>query len=137
MKLGRKHNVLKLLMQKVKLFEMNLSVLEDSVKEMNEKKPEASLKMTRTLMLLEKSKAEIRELTQWKEKIDKELRDLELWKTLVVSRVESLARENIALALDTEKIEREQANLESKGLGVLFLSLFFVVVATIRLLFHG
>lgn len=43
-----KHNVLLLLMHKVKLFEMNLSVLEDSVKEMKEKQPEVSLEMKRT-----------------------------------------------------------------------------------------
>ncbi|CAA7037393.1 unnamed protein product [Microthlaspi erraticum] len=128
-----KHNVLKLLMQKVKLIEMNLSVLEDSVKGMKEKQPEVSLEMKRTLMLVEKSKAEIREITNWKGKMEKELRDLELWKTLVVSRVESLARGNNALRLDVEKIEREQANLESKEVGVLLISLFFVVLATIRL----
>ncbi|CAH2078120.1 unnamed protein product [Thlaspi arvense] len=111
-----KHNVLKLLMQKVKLIEMNLSVLEDSVKGMNEKQPEFGLEMKKTLVL------------------EKELRDLELWKTLVVSRVESLARGNNALRSDVEKIEREQANLEGKEVGVLLISLFFVVLATIRLL---
>ncbi|VVB11888.1 unnamed protein product [Arabis nemorensis] len=128
-----KHNVWKVLMQKVKSIEMNLSVLEDSVKEMNEKQPEVSLEMNRTLMLVEKSKAEIKEITEWKGKMEKELRDLELWKTLVVSRVESLARGNNALRLDVEKIEREQANLESIEVGVLLISLFFVVLATIRL----
>ncbi|CAG7887465.1 unnamed protein product [Brassica rapa] len=129
-----KHNVLKLLMQKVKLIEMNLSVVEDSVKGMNEKEAEVSLEMKRTLMLVERSKAEIKEITEWKEKMEKELRDLELWKTLVVSRVESLARGNNALRLDVEKIEREQANLESKELGVLLISLFLMFLATIRLL---
>ncbi|KAG2240360.1 hypothetical protein Bca52824_090850 [Brassica carinata] len=129
-----KHNVLKLLMQKVKLIEMNLSVLEGSVKEMNDKETEVSLEMKRTLTLVEKSKAEIKEITEWKEKMEKELRDLELWKTLVVSRVESLARGNNALRLDVEKIEKEQANLESKELGVLLISLFLVFLATIRLL---
>lgn len=64
-----KHNVLKVLMQKVKSIEMNLSVLEDSVKEMNEKQPEVSLEMNRTMMLVEKSKAEIREITEWKRKM--------------------------------------------------------------------
>ncbi|KFK28947.1 hypothetical protein AALP_AA7G069400 [Arabis alpina] len=128
-----KHNVWKVLMQKVKSIEMNLSVLEDSVKEMNKKQPEVSLEMNRTLMLVEKSKVEIREITEWKGEMEKELRDLELWKILVVSRVESLARGNNALRLDVEKIERKQANLESKEVGVLLISLFFVVLATIRL----
>ncbi|CAL9226641.1 unnamed protein product [Arabidopsis halleri] len=128
-----KHNVLKVMMQKVKLIEMNLSLLEDSVKEMNEKQPEVSLEMKKTLILVEKSKADIREITEWKGKMEKELRDLELWKTLVASRVESLARGNTALRLDVEKIVKEQANLESKELGVLLISLFFVVLATIRL----
>ncbi|KAF3594586.1 hypothetical protein DY000_02027204 [Brassica cretica] len=56
---------------KVKLFEMNLSVFEDSVKEMNEKQPEVSLEMKKTLMLVERSKAEIRKLTQRKEKMSR------------------------------------------------------------------
>ncbi|KAJ4871941.1 Uncharacterized protein Rs2_46412 [Raphanus sativus] len=61
---------------------MNLSVLEDSVKEMKEKQPEVSLEMKRTpAYACGESK---------------------------VSRVESLARGNIALRLDVEKIEREQ-----------------------------
>ncbi|XP_010433836.1 PREDICTED: uncharacterized protein SLP1-like [Camelina sativa] len=128
-----KHNVLKVMMQKVKLIEMNLSVLEDSVKQMNDKQPEFSLEMKRTLMLVEKSKADIREITEWKMKMEKELRDLELWKSFVASRVESLARGNTALRLDVEKIVKEQANLESKELGFLLISLFFVVLATIRL----
>jgi hypothetical protein len=128
-----KHNVLKVMMQKVKLIEMNLSLLEDSVKKMNDKQPEVSLEMKKTLVLVEKSKADIREITEWKGKMEKELRDLELWKTLVASRVESLARGNSALRLDVEKIVKEQANLESKELGVLLISLFFVVLATIRL----
>ncbi|KAL1222574.1 SUN domain-containing protein 5 [Cardamine amara subsp. amara] len=128
-----KHNVLKVMMQKVKLIEMNLSVLEDSLKEMKEKQPEVSLEMKRTLMLVEKSKADIREITEWKGKLVKELRDLELWKTLVASRVESLARGNNALRLDVEKIVKEHANLEMKEVGVLLISLFFVVLATIRL----
>ncbi|EOA15709.1 hypothetical protein CARUB_v10006527mg [Capsella rubella] len=92
-----KHNVLKVMMQKVKLIEMNLSALVDSVKDMNEKQPEVSLEMKRTLMLVEKSKADIREIREWKGKMEKELRDLELWKTFVASRVESLARGNTAL----------------------------------------
>ncbi|KAG7546393.1 SUN domain [Arabidopsis suecica] len=128
-----KHNVLKVMMQKVKLIEMNLSLLEDSVKEMKEKQPEVSLEMKKTLVLVEKSKADIREITEWKGKMEKELRDLELWKTLVASRLESLARGNTALRLDVEKIVKEQANLESKELGVLLISLFFVILATIRL----
>ncbi|KAG2244323.1 hypothetical protein Bca52824_093823 [Brassica carinata] len=47
---------------------------------------------------------------------DKELRDLELWKTLLTTAFVFLF---LHIRLDTEKIEREQANLESKGLGVL------------------
>ncbi|WZZ75992.1 hypothetical protein YC2023_087362 [Brassica napus] len=37
--------------------------------EMNEKQPEVSLEMKKTLMLVERSKAEIRKLTQRKEKM--------------------------------------------------------------------
>lgn len=40
----------------------------------------------------------------------------------------------LGIRLDVEKIEREQANLESKELGVLLISLFLVFLATVRLL---
>ncbi|KAL0763098.1 hypothetical protein Bca101_079249 [Brassica carinata] len=111
-----------LLMQKVKLFEMNLSVFEDSVKEMNEKQPEVSLEMKKTLMLVERSKAEIRKLTQRKEKMLTSASCQHSPSTLTIWNKSSLEAMKYSLIktstrLDIEKIEREQANLESKELG--------------------
>lgn len=66
-----KYNVLKLLMQKVKLIEMNLLVVEDFVKGMSDKEIEVSLEMKRIFMFVERSKVEIKEIIEWKEKMVK------------------------------------------------------------------
>ncbi|KAG8659035.1 hypothetical protein MANES_02G008500v8 [Manihot esculenta] len=64
---------------------------------------------------------------------DKGLLALESWKATVTSRMDALVRENIMLRLDVEKVVNDQANLESKELAVLAVSLFFICFATIKL----
>lgn len=118
--------VLKILMQKVRSLELNLSVLEEYIKELNRREgnvlPELDKELSRISMLLEKSKAEIKDLLEWKEIMvlvrlsefhrrkrifvsilntllffllqEKGIMDLELWKTAVSSQVLALAREN-------------------------------------------
>jgi hypothetical protein len=63
--------VLKILMQKVRSLELNLSVLEEYVKELNRRQgdvlPELDKELVRILSLLEKSRGEIKDLLGWKE----------------------------------------------------------------------
>lgn len=63
--------VLKILMQKVRSLEVNLSVLENYIKEMNRRQrdllPGLDNELARISLLLEKSKKEIKDLLQWKE----------------------------------------------------------------------
>lgn len=63
--------VLKILMQKVRSLELNLSVLEDFIKELNKRQrevfPELDSELMRILTLLEKSKTEMKDLLEWKE----------------------------------------------------------------------
>lgn len=63
--------VLKILMQKVRSLELNLSVLEDFIKELNRRQtevlPELDSELVRILSLLEKSKTEMKDLSGWKE----------------------------------------------------------------------
>ncbi|KAJ9148085.1 hypothetical protein P3X46_030179 [Hevea brasiliensis] len=129
--------VLKILLQKVRSLELNLSVLEEFIKEMNRRQgdilPDLEKELSRVSFLLEKSKAEINDLVEWKENMDKGLSDLESWKATVSSRMDALVRENIMLRLDVEKVVNDQANLESKELAVLAMSLFFMCFATIKL----
>ena len=62
--------VLKILMQKVRSLELNLSVLEEYIKELNRREgnvlPELDKELSRISLLLEKSKAEIKDLLEWK-----------------------------------------------------------------------
>ncbi|OWM85207.1 hypothetical protein CDL15_Pgr027994 [Punica granatum] len=63
--------VLKILMQKVRSLELNLSVLEEYIKELNEREgevlPELDREISRMSVLLEKEETEIRDIMKWKE----------------------------------------------------------------------
>ncbi|CAL9030435.1 unnamed protein product [Prunus brigantina] len=130
-------SVLKILMQKVRSLELNLSVLEEYIKELNRRQgdilPEVGKELLRLSLLLDKTKTEIKDLMQWKENMEKEFTDLESWKAVVSSQVNALARENNMLRLDFENVRKDQASLESKELAVLAVSLFFLCFAILKL----
>ncbi|KAK8533779.1 hypothetical protein V6N13_028538 [Hibiscus sabdariffa] len=62
--------VLKILMQKVRSLDLNLSVLEEYIKELNRREadvlPEINSELSRISLLLEKSKTDIKDLMRWK-----------------------------------------------------------------------
>ncbi|KAG8496813.1 hypothetical protein CXB51_008049 [Gossypium anomalum] len=129
--------VLKILMQKVRSLDLNLSVLEEYIKELNRREgdalPEINSELSRISLLLEKSKTEIKDLMHWKEAMEREFADLESWKAVVSSSISTLVRENSMLRLDVEKVVHDQASLETKELAVLAVSLFFVCIAILKL----
>ncbi|KAB2620750.1 hypothetical protein D8674_039508 [Pyrus ussuriensis x Pyrus communis] len=130
-------SVLKILMQKVRSLELNLAVLEEYIKELNRRQggilPEVGKELLRISLLLDESKTEIKDLLQWKEIAENSITDLESWKAVVSSQVNVLARENDMLRLDSEKVVKDQASLESKELAVLAVSLFFLCFAILTL----
>ncbi|KAL6986431.1 hypothetical protein U1Q18_019792 [Sarracenia purpurea var. burkii] len=97
---GRIHAdaVLKILMQRVRSLEINLSVLENYIKELNRRQgdvlPELEIQISRYSILLEKSRTDIKDLLNWKKIMDKGIVDLESWKADVSSQVNELVREN-------------------------------------------
>ncbi|XVF53098.1 hypothetical protein PTKIN_Ptkin05aG0072400 [Pterospermum kingtungense] len=129
--------VLKILMQKVRSLDLNLSVLEEYIKELNRREgdvlPEIDKELLRISLLLEKSKTQLKDLIQWKETTERGLADLESWKASVSSSIDALVRENSMLRLDVEKVVCDQASLESKELAVLAVSLFFACIAILKL----
>ncbi|TYI39820.1 hypothetical protein ES332_A02G120700v1 [Gossypium tomentosum] len=129
--------VLKILMQKVRSLDLNLSILEEYIKELNRREgdalPEINSELSRISLLLEKSKTEIKDLMHWKEAMEIEFADLESWKTVVSSSISTLVRENSMLRLDVEKVVQDQTSLETKKLAVLAVSLFFVCIAILKL----
>uniref|UniRef100_A0A5B7ADY6 SUN domain-containing protein n=1 Tax=Davidia involucrata TaxID=16924 RepID=A0A5B7ADY6_DAVIN len=130
-------SVLKILMQKVLSLELNLSVLEEYIKELNRRQgdvlPELDKELSKISLLLEKSKTEIKDLLEWKEIMDKGIADLESWKATVSSRLNALVRENGMLRLDVERVASDQVSLEKKELAVLVVSFFFACIAILKL----
>ncbi|KAJ6701878.1 SUN DOMAIN-CONTAINING PROTEIN 5 [Salix koriyanagi] len=115
--------LLKILMQKVKSLELSLTMLEEYIKETNQRKGDILPKLHEELsgisLLVEKIRTEIRDLMEWKENTGKVLMEYQSWKAGVSSSMDALVRENTMLRLDIEKVANGQANLESKELAVL------------------
>ncbi|CAI8589325.1 unnamed protein product [Vicia faba] len=130
--------VLKILMQKVKSVEVNLSALEDYIKELNRRQgitiPNLEKVMFRLSESLEQSKTEINDHQQWNTNMEKGISEVKSWKDDVSSQLNDLARENNMLRLDVQKVARDQENLEAKELVVLATSLAFVCLAVLRII---
>lgn len=131
--------LLKILMQKAKSLELSLTMLEGYIKETNQRKGEIMPKLEEELsgisLLVETTRTEIRDLMEWKENTDKVLMEYQSWKAGVSSSMDTLVRENTRLSrLDIEKVANDQANLESKELAVLAMSLFFMCFSTVMLI---
>ncbi|CAN0840936.1 SUN domain-containing protein 5 [Linum grandiflorum] len=129
--------VLKILMQKVRSLEVNLSLLEEYIKQLNHKQGDVLLEFDKELArissIMEVSKTELGDLTKWKQEMEKGLGELESWKDVVSTRLDTLGRENEMLRYDVRKVANDQASLENKEMAVLLISLFFMCFATIKL----
>ncbi|KAI4315542.1 hypothetical protein L6164_028340 [Bauhinia variegata] len=130
--------VLKILMQKVMSVELNLSALEEYLKEMNRRQgdiiPDLEKELSRISQSLEQSKTEIDGLLHWNTITEKGISELELWKDAVSSQVDALVKENRVLRLDVQNIRSDQVKLQSKELAVLVVSLLFVCLAVFKLI---
>ncbi|GAB4834576.1 hypothetical protein Ancab_032834 [Ancistrocladus abbreviatus] len=130
--------VLKILMQKVRSLEVNLSLLEEYLRELNrrhgEVMPGISQEITRISSLIENGRKEIKELIEWKGIMEKEIKDIESWKAVVSSQMDTLIRESRLLRSDVENVVNDQASLENSELAVLVVSFFFACMAFLNLL---
>ncbi|WVZ12944.1 hypothetical protein V8G54_017474 [Vigna mungo] len=129
--------VLKILMKKVRSVEVNLSALEDYLKELNKRQgakiPDLEKQLSRLSESLGQSKSDIRDLWDWNTNLEKGISEVESWKDAVSSQLNELARENSMLRLDVRKIARNQANMETKELAVFTTSLVFVCLAVLKI----
>ncbi|XP_057520582.1 SUN domain-containing protein 5 [Amaranthus tricolor] len=129
--------VLKILMQKVRSVEVNLSVLEEYLKELDQKQrdnvPEIYKEISKVTSLIDDERNAIKELIEWKEETDKQREDTEIWKAVFSSQVEELVDENKILRSLIENIEKDQASLQNKELAVLLVSLCFLCIAFLKL----
>ncbi|XP_058097571.1 SUN domain-containing protein 4 isoform X2 [Magnolia sinica] len=130
--------VLKILMQKVQSLDLNFSVLERYLEELNSRYgsifKEFDDEIAEKDLLLEKLKLEIKNLADSKEILAKDVGDLVSWKSLVSWKLDKLIKDNENLRWEVEKVRDDQVNMEKKGLAVIFLSFVFGCLAVTRLL---
>ncbi|PNX82471.1 galactose-binding protein, partial [Trifolium pratense] len=93
--------VLKILMQKVKSVEVNLSELEDYIKELNKRQdiiiPDLEKEISKLSESLEQRKSEINDLRQSNTDMEKGISEVESWKDVILSQLNEVARENSML----------------------------------------
>ncbi|TKW15197.1 hypothetical protein SEVIR_5G221100v4 [Setaria viridis] len=136
---GRAHGdgVLKILMQKMRSLELGLSTLEEYTRELNQrygaKLPDLQNGLSQTAATLEKMKADVHDIVEWKDGVAKDLDELKSWKSSVSSKLDDLIRENEAMRWSLEEMRGVQETLQNKELAVLSISLFFACLALFKL----
>ncbi|XWS21986.1 hypothetical protein CRYUN_Cryun30bG0104900 [Craigia yunnanensis] len=131
-------SVLKILMQKVRDLDLNLSVLERYLEELNSKYGNIFKEFDKDLgekdKLLEKIKSNINDLLDSQKIIAKDVADVASWKSLVSVQLDTLLRDNADLRLKVEKVGEKQISMENKGIAVFVVSLVFGILAFVRVL---
>uniref|UniRef100_J3L1L7 SUN domain-containing protein n=1 Tax=Oryza brachyantha TaxID=4533 RepID=J3L1L7_ORYBR len=129
--------VLKIMMQKMRSLELGLSTLEEYTRALNHRYgarlPDLESGLSQTAMALDKMKADVRGLVEWKGNMAKGLGDLEEWRSTVSSKLDDLIRDNAAMRSGVEEMRSIQETMQNKELAVLSISLFFACLALFRL----
>ncbi|PIN05434.1 hypothetical protein CDL12_22028 [Handroanthus impetiginosus] len=128
---------LKVVLQKVRALELNLSLLEEYIKELNKRRgdflPELDKELSKLSSLLEKSKLEMKNLLEWKEIMEKGIFELESWRAAVSTQMDLMVTQNSMLRVEVEKVLHDQVRLESKQLAVLTVSICFACIAIVKI----
>ncbi|XP_043719754.1 SUN domain-containing protein 4-like isoform X2 [Telopea speciosissima] len=129
--------VLKILMQKVRLLDLSLSVLERYVEELNARYgaivKEFDNEISEKDTFLEKLRSDIKDIVDSKEVIAKDVGELIWWKSLVSLQINSLVRDNAILRSEVEKVQYNQVHMENKGLAVFLISFIFGFLSMVKL----
>lgn len=130
-------SVLKILMKKVRSLDLNLSVLEQYIEELNSRYGHIFKGLDEEIgeknVLLEKVRSEISSLRDSKVAMSKEIEELICWKSSVSVQLDDIARNNAILRLEVEKVLRNQVHMENKGLAIFIVCLIFWLLAVVRL----
>ncbi|KAJ7949648.1 Galactose-binding domain-like protein [Quillaja saponaria] len=128
---------LKILMQKVRSLDINLSVLERYLEELNYRYAEIFKEYNKDIgekdLLLQKNIADIRSLLDHQEVIAKDADDLISWKSLVSMQLDNLVSDNDILRSEVEKVRENQSALENKVMVVFLVCFVFSLLAIVRL----
>lgn len=129
---------LKILMKKVRSLDINLSVLERYLEELNSRYgkifKDFDSEMEEKEVLLQNIRSDIRGLSQSKEAMGKEVIGLVSWKSLVSTQLEDIIRGNAILRKEVEKVQRNQVHMENKGIVIFLVCSVFGLLALVKLL---
>lgn len=130
-------SVLKILMQKIRLLDLNLSVLERYLEELNSRYGNILKDFDKEIgekdVLMEKIRSDIRSFFASKEAMTKDVSDLVSWKSLVSVQMEDMLRGNAILRSEVEKVRQCQTQMENKGIVVFLVCIVFGILALLRL----
>ncbi|XP_058782743.1 SUN domain-containing protein 4-like [Vicia villosa] len=129
--------VLKILMQKVRYLDVNLSVLEQYLEDLNSRYvkilKEYGKEVSETDIVLQMIKEDIRRFLARQETIMKDVRDLDSWKFHFSEKLNHILRDNAVLRNEVEKVIENQVNLENKGVLVFCVCVIFSLFAILKL----
>ncbi|KAJ3678020.1 hypothetical protein LUZ60_001823 [Juncus effusus] len=130
---------LKVLLQKVQGLDLNFSVLERYLEELNNRYGEIFRDfdddMASKEREIQKLRSEVRELQMRNERIVNEVGEIKDWKLLVSAQMDKLMTNNQILRSEVEKVKERQKEMENKGLAVVFISFAFGSLAISKLFF--
>ncbi|KAK6937956.1 SUN domain [Dillenia turbinata] len=129
--------VLKILMQKVHSLDLNLSVLEHYLEELNSRYGNIFKEFDKDIaekdILLEKMKSDIKFFLDSKEAIVKDVDDILRWQSLVSMQLGDILKENAVLRSEVKKVRENQIFMENKGVVIILLSLTLGMMALVWL----
>nr|XP_029118241.1 SUN domain-containing protein 4 isoform X2 [Elaeis guineensis] len=129
--------VLKVLMQKVQSLDVNFSVLERYLEELNSRYghifKDFDDDITAKDLLLEKIKLEMKNLQKTNDIFASNIGELLSWKILVSLQLDRLVEDNTILRSEIKRVQDHQFDVENRGLAVIFISLVFGCLAATRL----
>lgn len=129
--------VMKILMQKVRSLDVNLSILERYLEDLNSRYGNIFKELDEDIgeknLLLENVRSDITMLLDNKEAMNKDVGDLVAWKTIVAMQLDNLLKDNALLRSEVEMVRKDQTSIENKGIVAFLVCLIFGLVAVIRL----
>ncbi|KAG1328203.1 SUN domain-containing protein 4 [Cocos nucifera] len=129
--------VLKVLMQKVQSLDVNFSVLERYLEELNSRYGHIFKDFDDDIaakdLLLEKIKLEMKNLQNTNDIFASNIGELLSWKILISLQLDQLVEDNTILRSEIKKVQDHQFDMENRGLAVIFISLVFGCLAATRL----
>uniref|UniRef100_A0A0D6R3J4 SUN domain-containing protein n=1 Tax=Araucaria cunninghamii TaxID=56994 RepID=A0A0D6R3J4_ARACU len=128
--------VLKILKQKVRSLELNLSVLEKYLEELNSRYSDLFSDFDKELadnaQLLQQIRAELNDLLRHKKTVEEEMQEYRSWRYTISSELSELAAENRNLRLQIQNNHQRFEHLAGRELVVIFVSLIFGSVAIFK-----